>query len=69
MNPGVQIKKVRFEILAVLTPAHAIDARGGIGADRPVGLPQAVDVHVMKERGEPHIPVRLRLLAHALQLA
>ena len=44
MNPGVQIPKVRLEVLPVLRPRHAVDPRRGLRADRPIRRPQAIDV-------------------------
>jgi hypothetical protein len=68
MDPGVQIPKVLLEILPVVPPRDPIDPRGGGRADRPVRLPQTIDADVMKERGEPHIPVLPRHLAHTIQI-
>jgi hypothetical protein len=68
MDPGVEIAKVRFEIQPVVPPRDPVDARCGTRADRPIRLPQPVDRHVMKERGEPHIPVLSRHSAHTLQI-
>ena len=68
MNPGVQIPKVRLQIQPVVPPRDPIDPRGRVRADRPVRLPQTIDAHVMKERGEPHIPVLPRHLAHTIQI-
>ncbi len=68
MNPGMQIAKVRFEISPVVPPRHPVDPRSSARADRPVRLPQTVDGHVMKKRGEPHILVLTRHLAHTIQI-
>ena len=68
VDPGVQIAKVRFEILPVVLPRHPIDPRGGLRAERPIRRPQPIDVDVMKERGEPHILVLPRHPAHAIQI-
>jgi hypothetical protein len=48
---------------------HAIDTRCGPRADRPIRRPETIDVNVMQERGEPHIPVLPRHPAHAIQPA
>jgi hypothetical protein len=64
----MKIAKVRFEIHAVVPPRHPVHSRRGAGADRPVRLPQAIDADVMKERGEPHILVLARHLAHTIQI-
>ena len=69
MNPGVQTAKVRFEIQPVVPPRNPVDPWGGVRADRPIRLPQTIDADVMKERGEPHIPVLPRHLAHTIQIA
>ena len=68
MNPGVQIPKVFLQIQPVVPPRDPIDPRGRVRTNRPVRLPQTIDAHVMKERGEPHIPVLPRHLAHTLQI-
>jgi hypothetical protein len=67
MNASVQSSKVRFEIQPVLAPRHAVDARRGLRADRPIRRTETIDVNVMQERGEPHILVLPRQPAHAIQ--
>jgi hypothetical protein len=69
MHPGVQFPKVRFKVLPVVVPRHVVHPRRGLGPKRPVRRPQAIDIDVMQERGEPHILVLPRQLAHAIQLA
>jgi hypothetical protein len=69
VDTGMKIAKVRFEVLAVVLPRHAIDPRRGLGLERPVGSPQAFDVDVVQERGESCILVLLCHSAHAIQLA
>jgi len=68
MDPGVQIAKVLLEMLPVVAPRDPVDPRGGARADRPIRLPQTIDADVMKERGEPHIPVLARHSAHTIQI-
>ncbi|MGB0097360.1 MAG: hypothetical protein WBP81_33075 [Solirubrobacteraceae bacterium] len=68
MNPAMQVPKVLFEILPVVLPRHPVHPRRGLGLQRPIGRPQAVDVDVMQERGEPHITALLRHPAHAIQI-
>jgi hypothetical protein len=68
MDPGVQIPKVLLEMLPVVPPRDPVDSRGGARADRPIRLPQTIDADVMKERGEPHIPVLPRHPAHTIQI-
>ena len=65
LDPPVQIPKVRFEVLPVGPPRHAVHPRGCPRVQRPVGRPEALDVDVMQERGEPCLLVQLRLPAHA----
>jgi hypothetical protein len=69
MDTVMESAKVRFEILAVVPPRDPVDPGGGVRADRPIRLPQPIDADVMKERGEPHIPVLPRHLAHTIQIA
>ena len=68
LDPGVQISKVLFEIQPVIRPRDPVDPRGGVRTDRPIRLPQTIDRHVMKERGEPHVPVLPRHPAHTIQI-
>jgi hypothetical protein len=69
LNPSMQILEVGPQIQPVVPPRHAIHSRGGARADRPIRLPQTIDADVMKERGEPHIPVLARHTAHTIQIA
>jgi len=69
MNPGMQIPKLRFEIVPVVLPRDAVHPRRGRGLQRPIGRSQAVDVNVMQERREPRFLVRSCRSAHAIQLA
>jgi hypothetical protein len=68
VDSSVKIAKVRLEIQPVVAPRHAVHPRGGARADRPVRRAQTVDADVMKERGEPHILVPTRHLAHTIQV-
>ena len=68
VNPGVQTPKVRLEIQPVFPPRHAVHPRSRARTDRPVRLAKTVDGDVMQERGEPHILVPSRHLAHAVQI-
>jgi hypothetical protein len=67
VNPGVQIPKVHFEILPVIHPRHPVYPRRGLGLQRPVGRPQAVDVDVVQERGESCLLVLPCDSTHAIQ--
>ena len=51
---------------AVVPPRDAVHPRRGLGLKRPVGRPQAVDVNVVQERGEPRFLVRLRHSPHTM---
>ena len=59
--------KVRFEILPVLLPRHAVDPRRRLRLQRAVGRPQAIDVDVVQQRGEPHFLVLPCDSAHTIQ--
>jgi hypothetical protein len=64
----MQILEIALETLPVVSPRHPVNPRSGVRADRPIRLPQTIDGHVMKESGEPHIPVLARHLAHTIQI-
>ena len=66
MDPGVQVPMVLLEIQPIVLPRDSVNPRSGARTDRPIRLPQTIDSHVMKERGEPHIPVLPRHLAHTI---
>jgi hypothetical protein len=65
----MEIPEVSLQVLPVVAPRHLIDAGSRVRAKRPVRLPQTIDGHVVKERGEPRVPVVARRLAHAVQIA
>jgi hypothetical protein len=67
MNPSVQTPKVLLEIQPIVTPRHAIHPRSCLRANRPIRRPETIDIDVMQKRGEPHILVLARHLAHAVQ--
>jgi len=64
----VQVPKIRFEVLPVVVPRHVVHPRRGLRPKHEVRRPQAIDINAMQERGEPHILVLPRQLAHATQL-
>ena len=66
-EPGMKIPKVRFEILPVIRPRHAVHPRCGLRLQRPVGRPQAINIDMMQERGESCILVLPCDSAHAIQ--
>ena len=69
MHSPVQIHEVLLENLPVLVPRHAIHPRRGLRPKREVRLPEAIDIDMMQERGEPHILVLPRHTAHTNQPA
>jgi hypothetical protein len=68
MHARVQVSQVLLEILPVLVPRHAVHPRRGPRPKREVRRPQAIDIDVVQKRGEPHILVPTRQLAHATKL-
>src|SRR5450755_284995 len=68
MDPSMQILEVALEIVPVVSPRHPVNPRGHVRADRPIRLPQTLDADVVKQRGEPHIIVLPRRLAHTIQI-
>ena len=64
VNPSMQIPKILFKILPVVLPRHAVHPRRGPGLQRPIRRPQAVDVDVVQERGEPRFLIRCCHSAH-----
>jgi len=69
VNPGVQIPKVFLEILPVVLPRDPIHPRRGLRPKREVRPPEAIDVNVVQERGEPRFLVRCCHSAHTTKLA
>jgi hypothetical protein len=43
-----QIPMVGFEVCPLVPPCDAVKRSGGVGADRPISLPQTVDCHMMR---------------------
>jgi hypothetical protein len=69
MHARVQALEVFLQILPVLVPRDAVHPRRGLRANRPIRRPKTIDVNVMQKRGEPHILIRARHMAHAIQPA
>jgi len=67
MDPIVQVPKVDLQVLAVVLPRHLVHPGGGLRVHRPVGHPQAVDVDVVHQRGEPCLLVLLCCSTHTVQ--
>jgi len=68
MNPGMEIPQVVLEIQPVVRPRDAVHPRRGLRPKREVRRPQAIDIDVMQERGEPRFLVRLRHSTHTTKL-
>jgi hypothetical protein len=64
----MEIHEVVLKPQPVVMPRHAIHPRRGLRPKREVRRPQAIDSDVVQKRGEPHIPVLPRHLAHAAKL-
>ena len=67
MNPSVKILEVVLQVAPVVHPRHAIDARRGLGLQRPICRPQAIDVDVMQQRREPRFLVFHCDSSHTIQ--
>ena len=67
MHPSVQVLEVRLQVLPVGRPRHPVHPRSGLGANRPVGRPQAVEVDVVQQRREPCILVPSCYFTHTIQ--
>src|SRR6266516_821249 len=68
LQPPRQVLQVGFQVLPVVLPRLAVNARCGIPLEVEVRLPQHVDVvHVMKQRSESHLLVSLCYLPYSLQ--
>jgi hypothetical protein len=61
--------QVLLEVLLILAPRDAVDARRRARAQSPERHGETLDRHVMQQRRQPTIPVLLRRLAHTIQIA
>ena len=68
MNASMEIPKVALQLLPVFLPRHTVDPGRSPRANRPVRRLQPLNGHVMQKRGEPHVLVPSRHLAHAIQV-
>jgi hypothetical protein len=68
MKPPVQGHEVLLQILPVGLPGHPVHPRSGLGAQCPVGHPEAVEVDMVQQRREPRVPVPSCRVAHTVQL-
>jgi hypothetical protein len=60
----MEIPEVVLEIQPVVRPRDPVHPRRGLRPKREVRRPQAIDVNVVQERGEPRFPVCLRHSTH-----
>src|SRR5581483_637090 len=67
MDTGMQIAKVLLEIQPVLQPRDPVHPGRGLRVQRPIGLPEAIDVNVVQQRGEPCSLVLLCDSTHAIE--
>jgi recombinase-like zinc beta ribbon protein/recombinase len=67
MYPREQVGEIRFQPLLVGSPRHPVHPRRGLRADRPISLPEPVDIDVMQQRREPRFLVPSRHFTHTLQ--
>jgi hypothetical protein len=64
-----QAFEVLPQILPVGVPRHLIDTRSSLRVDRHIGRPQASQVDVVQQRGEPRVLVPSCYLSHTVQPA
>src|SRR5437867_4327516 len=70
LQPAGEVLEVAVEILSVVPPRLAIDTGSRLPLEGEVGCPQPLDgVHVVKERGEPLLPILPRSLTYSLERA
>lgn len=69
MDPRVEIPEVVLEIHAVVRPRDAVHPRRGLRRKREVRHPQAVDIDMVQERGEPRFLIPCCHSAHTTKLA
>ena len=68
VNPGMEIPEVVLEIHPVVLPRDPVHPRSGLRPKREVRRPQAIDIDVVQERGEPRFLVRCCHSAHTTKL-
>ncbi len=67
VDSGVQIRRANLEVMAVILPPHAIDARSRLALEREVGFPELIAIDVVQERGEPFLLLQPCGLPYASQ--
>src|SRR5208337_5160610 len=67
VDSAVQIHEANLEVMAVILPRHAIDARSRLALERQVGFPELIAIDVVQERGEPFLLLQPCALPYAFQ--
>ncbi len=67
VDAAMQILEASLQIMAVILPRHAIDARSRLALEREVGFLELGGVDVVQERGEPFLLLQPRGLPYAVQ--
>src|SRR6266849_8349078 len=69
MDSSLQVDDVRLQVSSIVLPRHPVHPRSRLFLEAVVALPEQVDCHVVKQRGEPRLPVLPCCLAQAVQPA
>ena len=67
VNAAVEISEPFLHLLGVVLPRFSIDPRRGVSAQRQERIPKAIEVHVVKKRSEPNLPVLSCELTYTVQ--
>ena len=67
VDSAVQVLEADLEVMAVILPRYAIDARGRLALEREVGFPELIAIDVVQERGEPFLLLQPCGLPYAVQ--
>src|SRR5208337_917284 len=67
VDSAVQIHEANLEVMAVILPRHAIDARSRLALERQVGFPELIAIDVVQECGEPFLLLQPCGLPYAFQ--
>jgi hypothetical protein len=68
MHSGVQSLKVLFKLLTVVLPRDASDPRCSVLLRSQVRLTQPIDAHVVQQRREPSLLIRLCSFAYTFDI-
>jgi hypothetical protein len=69
VDTAEQVFEVPSQVLPVSAPRHLVDTRGCLRVDRHVGRPQASQVDVVQQCGEPCVLIPSCYLSHTVQPA